>query len=625
MNYLSVENITKSIGDRVLFSDLKFGLEKGQKTALVAQNGTGKTTILKMLAGIEPYDSGIITFRNGIKISYLPQDPTFTASNSIFEEILQANTPQTKAVRDYELAKLSGIQEDLEKAMADVEETQAWTLEGRISEIMGQLKLDNITQPVSMLSGGQQKRVALAKCLLEEPDFLLLDEPTNHLDISMIEWLEKYFNNPNFTLLMITHDRYFLDAVCNDIIELENNTIHRYRGNYTYFLEKKQERIEAQTSEIEKAKNTFRKELDWMRRQPQARATKAKARIDAFYDVKDKASQRINTELVALEINMQRLGGKVVELHAVSKGYSNRTLINNFTYKFQTGDRVGVVGPNGAGKSTLLKLITGQIDPDKGKIVHGETVMFGHYKQEGLNVDDTKRVIEVVRDIADVIPLAKGKSLTAAQLLERFLFSREKQYTQVGKLSGGERKRLYLLTVLIKNPNFLILDEPTNDLDILTLNVLEDFLDDYPGCLLVVSHDRYFMDRLVDHMFVFEQNGAIRDFPGNYTEYRLNLASEIAANRAAKNNPPASVVQKVVEEEKPKKQLKLSFKEKFEFEQLEKELPALEKRKVELSEKLSSGITDTEAIMKISDELTQLVSELEEKEMRWLEISDKMA
>lgn len=625
MNYLSVENITKSIGDRVLFSDLKFGLEKGQKTALVAQNGTGKTTILKMLAGIEPYDSGIITFRNGIKISYLPQDPTFTASNSIFEEILQANTPQTKAVRDYELAKLSGIQEDLEKAMADVEETQAWTLEGRISEIMGQLKLDNITQPVSMLSGGQQKRVALAKCLLEEPDFLLLDEPTNHLDISMIEWLEKYFNNPNFTLLMITHDRYFLDAVCNDIIELENNTIYRYRGNYTYFLEKKQERIEAQTSEIEKAKNTFRKELDWMRRQPQARATKAKARIDAFYDVKDKASQRINTEQVALEINMQRLGGKVVELHAVSKGYSNRTLINNFTYKFQTGDRVGVVGPNGAGKSTLLKLITGQIDPDKGKIVHGETVMFGHYKQEGLNVDDTKRVIEVVRDIADVIPLAKGKSLTAAQLLERFLFSREKQYTQVGKLSGGERKRLYLLTVLIKNPNFLILDEPTNDLDILTLNVLEDFLDDYPGCLLVVSHDRYFMDRLVDHMFVFEQNGAIRDFPGNYTEYRLNLASEIAANRAAKNNPPAPVVQKVVEEEKPKKQLKLSFKEKFEFEQLEKELPALEKRKVELSEKLSSGITDTEAIMKISDELTQLVSELEEKEMRWLEISDKMA
>lgn len=625
MNYLSVENITKSIGDRVLFSDLKFGLEKGQKTALVAQNGTGKTTILKMLAGIEPYDSGIITFRNGIKISYLPQDPAFTASNSIFEEILQANTPQTKAVRDYELAKLSGIQEDLEKAMADVEETQAWTLEGRISEIMGQLKLDNITQPVSMLSGGQQKRVALAKCLLEEPDFLLLDEPTNHLDISMIEWLEKYFNNPNFTLLMITHDRYFLDAVCNDIIELENNTIYRYRGNYTYFLEKKQERIEAQTSEIEKAKNTFRKELDWMRRQPQARATKAKARIDAFYDVKDKASQRINTEQVALEINMQRLGGKVVEMHAVSKGYAQRTLINNFTYKFQTGDRVGVVGPNGAGKSTLLKLITGQIDPDKGKIVHGETVMFGHYKQEGLNVDDTKRVIEVVRDIADVIPLAKGKSLTAAQLLERFLFSREKQYTQVGKLSGGERKRLYLLTVLIKNPNFLILDEPTNDLDILTLNVLEDFLDDYPGCLLVVSHDRYFMDRLVDHLFVFEQNGAIRDFPGNYTEYRLNLASEIAANKAAKTSPPAQTVQKVVEEEKPKKQLKLSFKEKFEFEQLEKELPELEKKKIELSEKLSSGITDSETILKISNELTLLVAELEEKEMRWLEISEKMA
>lgn len=624
MNYLSVENITKSIGDRVLFSDLKFGLEKGQKTALVAQNGTGKTTILKMLAGIEPYDSGIITFRNGIKISYLPQDPAFTASNSIFEEILQANTPQTKAVRDYELAKLSGIQEDLEKAMADVEETQAWTLEGRISEIMGQLKLDNITQPVSMLSGGQQKRVALAKCLLEEPDFLLLDEPTNHLDISMIEWLEKYFNNPNFTLLMITHDRYFLDAVCNDIIELENNTIYRYRGNYTYFLEKKQERIEAQTSEIEKAKNTFRKELDWMRRQPQARATKAKARIDAFYDVKDKASQRINSEQVALEINMQRLGGKVVEMHAVSKGYNQKTLISNFTYKFQTGDRVGVVGPNGAGKSTLLKLITGQIEPDKGKIVHGETVMFGHYKQEGLNVDETKRVIEVVRDIADVIPLAKGKSLTAAQLLERFLFSRDKQYTQVGKLSGGERKRLYLLTVLIKNPNFLILDEPTNDLDILTLNVLEDFLDDYPGCLLVVSHDRYFMDRLVDHMFVFEQNGTIRDFPGNYTEYRLNLASENAANKAAKQNPTAPAAQKVVEESKPKKQLKLSFKEKFEFEQLEKELPALEKKKVELSEKLSSGITDTEIIMKISDELTKLVSELEEKEMRWLEISEKM-
>jgi ATP-binding cassette subfamily F protein uup len=501
-----------------------------------------------------------------------------------------------------------------------VDDLKAWDMEAKVKEILGRLDIHQLDQKMGTLSGGQRKRVSLAALLIREPDLLILDEPTNHLDIDMIEWLEGWLRQSNLTLLMVTHDRYFLDNVCNDVLELDRESIQRFKGNYAYYLEKKEAMREAFNSEVEKARNTYSRELEWMRRMPKARGTKSKARIDQFYDIKDKAHQRLKEDQVQLSVKMNRLGGKILELVKVSKGYGERTLIEPFTYTFKKGEKIGIVGKNGCGKSTLLKMITGELATDSGKITTGETVIFGYYSQDGMKMSDEKRVIEVVKDVADVIPLADGRNLTASQLLQLFLFPPQMQYTPVGKLSGGEKRRLYLLTVLMKNPNFLILDEPTNDLDIQTLNILQDFLESFGGCVLIVSHDRYFMDILADHLFVFEGNGVIRDYNGNYTDYRLELADQ----EKQKQSQPAAKVSAPVEVQVKKEKVKPSFKETHEYEQLEKEIPKLEARIEELATEMNSGISDHLRLSEISQEIKKLTDSLDEKSLRWLELAEKM-
>lgn len=616
MNFLTVENISKSFGERIIFENISFGINKGQKIALIAQNGSGKTCILKIMAGVDNPDTGQVIFRKGINISYLPQDPVLPENSSVEEAILSSGHPILKIIADYEHALQNIDNADAyQKAFEKMDANQAWDFESQYQQILSKLKLEDLNQTVKTLSGGQKRRLALAIALLKKPDLLLLDEPTNHLDLEMIEWLEQFFARENMTLFMVIHDRYFLERVCNEMIELDQGKLYTYKGNYAQYLEKKEARIEQEQSGADKAKNLFLKELDWMRRQPKARTTKSKSRIDDFYVIKEKAQQRRKEHSVELEINMERMGNKVVELHQVCFSHGENRILNKFNYAFLPGERIGIIGKNGTGKTTFLNLITQAFTPDAGKIVVGETIKFGYYSQKGIDIKPGEKVIEVIRKYGDFIPLKKGRQISAEGLLERFLFDRKKQYDFVEKLSGGEQKRLYLCTVLIQNPNFLILDEPTNDLDIITLNVLENFLLDYPGCLLVVSHDRYFMDKIVDHLFVFRGNTEVEDFPGNYSDFRIYEDS------APSEKQPE---QKTIQNEKKKNSASgLTFAEQKEIKQLEKEIERLNGDKTTIETFFINENITAEQIAENSKKLSAIILQIEEIEMRWLELLEK--
>ena len=618
MNYLNVENISKSYGELNLFEDLSFSIHKDQKIAFVAKNGTGKTSILNILSGKDSPDTGQIIYRKGLRTTFLSQEPVLDQTLTIEETIFNSDNPILKVINTYHAALENPEDSNLyQTAFDDMERYQAWDFETQYTQILFKLKLENLNQKVSELSGGQQKRLALANTLLSKPDLLILDEPTNHLDLEMIEWLESFFAKENITLFMVTHDRYFLERVCSEIIELDEGCIYNYKGNYSYYLEKKEERIEREAIETNKSKQLYKKELGWMRRQPKARTTKSKSRIDDFYEIKERASKRRNDHQVQLEINMERLGTKILELYKVSKAFEEKVILDRFEYVFQRGERIGIIGKNGTGKSTFLNMITGGLKPDSGKIIQGETIKFGYYTQDGIKPKPMQKVIDVVREFGDYIPLMKGKQISAQQLLERFLFSRKKQYDFVEKLSGGERKRLYLCTVLIQNPNFLILDEPTNDLDIVTLNVLENFLLDFPGCLLVVSHDRYFMDKIVDHLFVFRGEGVVEDFPGNYSDFRTyEDSSPVAAE------PKKTTLSKASKDSQS--EAKLNFNEQKELNNLESKLKSLEFDKKEMEAKFFVPEIDMETIEMLSDQLKRLNEVIEEKEMRWLELNEKL-
>lgn len=620
MNYLSVENITKSYGDRIIFQDLLFGIDQGQKVAIVAKNGAGKTTLLRCLTDLEPVDEGRIVYRNDIRVAYMEQAENLEPNHSILEEVFSHDLPELKAVKLYNQAMASGDEGKIQETFQAITELHAWDMEVKVNQILSILKLEDTSKKIGQLSGGQRKRVALAKVLITEPDFLILDEPTNHLDLDMIEWLEDYLSKSSATILMVTHDRYFLEVVCDTILELDDQTIYKYKGNFSYYLEKKAERQEQLESTIEKAKNQFRKELDWMRRQPKARGTKQKARIDAFYETKKVAKQHIDKDELDIPVKMERLGTKILELHHIGKSFGDLPILNDFSYNFKRQERVGIVGNNGTGKSTFLNLIQDKLPLDKGKIVVGETVVFGYYNQELLKVEDDKKVIDVIRDIAEFIPLEKGRQMSAAQFLEKFLFPRDMHYNFVHKLSGGEKRRLKLMTVLMQNPNFLILDEPTNDLDIFVMGVLEEYLRSFQGCLIVVSHDRYFMDKMVDHLFVFDGSGEVKDILGNYTEYRKLQKEEVKEER--RETKEAKVIEEPTKPVEQKEKRKLSYKEKVEFDGLEAELEKLEARKEELTAILSDGTATNDEIMKAGEELGNVVSELEEKTDRWLELSE---
>ena len=616
MNYLNVENISKSYGEVTLFEGVSFSIHKGQKIAFIAKNGTGKTSILKIISGEDTCDSGEITYRKNIAVSFLSQDPKFNDNLTIEESIFNSDNPILKVISNYEKAILNSEDtENYQKAFEEMELFQAWDFETQYKQILYKLKLDKINQKVKELSGGQKKRLSLANALINRPDLLILDEPTNHLDLEMIEWLESFFAKENITLFMVTHDRYFLERVCNEIIELDHGVLHNYKGNYSYYLDKREARIERQAIEQGKVKQLFKKELTWMRKQPKARTTKSKSRIDDFKEIKHLAQQRRNDHEVQLELNMERLGTKIVEFYKVSMFYDDKTILNKYSYQFQRGERVGIIGKNGAGKSTFLDILTGKTAPESGKIIIGETIKFGYYTQNGIKVKNSQKVIDVVRDFGDYIPLKKGKQISAQQLLERFLFSRQKQYDFVEKLSGGERKRLYLCTVLIQNPNFLILDEPTNDLDIVTLNVLESFLLDFPGCVIVVSHDRYFMDKVVDHLLVFKGEGEIEDFPGNYSDYRSYEDSK------------PYVSKKEISDSKTWKESaknKLSYNEEKELKNIESKIKTLNYEKKEVEKEFLQENLSQEKILLMSGELEKIIAEIGAKEERWFMLSSKL-
>jgi len=617
VNYLSVENVSKSFSERVLLEDISFGINKDQKIALVAKNGTGKTTLLNIIAGEEFPDSGQVVFRKGLRIAYLSQKDNLDENLTIEESIFASDNATLKVIQQYEHA-LKNLEDSdaYQKAFDLMEHHQAWDFETQYKQILFKLKLEELDLKVNSLSGGQKKRLSLAIILITKPDLLILDEPTNHLDLEMIEWLENYLQKEKITLLMVTHDRYFLERVCNDIIELDEGKLYRYKGNYSYFLQKKEERIQLEQVTVDKAKNLFNKELEWMRRQPKARTTKSKSRIDDFYVIQEKASQRRNDHKVQLEINMERLGSKIVELHHLNKSFGDKNLFDDFDYVFKRGERIGIIGKNGTGKSTFLNILTGSVPLDSGKVIIGDTVKFGYYTQSGIRIKEGQKVIEVIREFGEFIPLAKGNKISAGQLLERFLFDPKKQHDFVEKLSGGELKRLFLCTVLIQNPNFLILDEPTNDLDIVTLNVLEDFLLDFPGNLLVVSHDRYFMDKIVDHLFVFEGEGKVTGFPGNYSDYRIYEDSK---------PPEISETEKKEDTRKTDYNTnKLSFNEKREFGKLEKEIENLSRKKETIENQFINGEIAPEKINETSIKLQEIITKLEEKEERWLELSMKI-
>ncbi|HHC79754.1 MAG TPA: ABC transporter ATP-binding protein [Flavobacteriia bacterium] len=616
MNYLSVENISKSYGERILFENISFGINKDQKIAFVAKNGTGKTSILNILVGKDTPDNGQIVSRKGIHIAYLSQTDNLNPLETIEQAIFSSENNTLKIIQQYENALKNADDADAyQKAFELMEQHHAWDFETQYKQILSKLKLDDLTLQIGSLSGGQRKRVALAILLIHKPDVLILDEPTNHLDLEMIEWLESYFKKEKITLFMVTHDRYFLERVCNEIVELDQGKLYSYKGSYSYYLQKKEERLAIEQTSVAKAKNLYKKELDWMRRQPKARTTKSKSRIDDFYQIKEQAHQRRNSHKIQLEINMERLGSKIVEMHNVSKAFDDKVVLQKFNYVFKRGERIGIIGKNGTGKSTFLNIITHQIPVDSGKVIIGETIKFGYYTQDGIDIKEGQKVIEVIKEFGEYIPLTKGRKISAGQLLERFLFDRKKQYDFVEKLSGGELKRLYLCTVLIQNPNFLLLDEPTNDLDILTLNVLENFLLDFPGNLLVVSHDRYFMDKIVDHLFVLDAQGNITDFPGNYSDYRIYEDSK----------PTEEIIrEKKIDTRKKSPNQKLSYHEQREFQQLEKDIARLEKEKDSIETLFENNEVSSEKITETSEKLQEVINTLETKEERWLELSMKL-
>lgn len=619
MNFLSVEEITKSFGERVIFDELSFGIDQGQKVAIVAKNGNGKTTLLRCLLGLEPIDSGRIVFRKDIRVAFMQQVDELDTTHTILDEVFSHDLPELQAVKKYNAALRSGDEGAIKDSFQAVSELNSWDLEAKVNQILSVLKLDDPLQLISTLSGGQKKRVALAKVLISEPDFLILDEPTNHLDLDMIEWLEDFLSKSRSTLLMVTHDRYFLEVVCDTILELENQTVYKYKGNFSYYLEKKAEREEQQIATIEKARNQFRKELDWMRRQPKARGTKQKARIDAFHETKKVAKQRIEEDELEIPVKMERLGTKILELHHVRKVYGDKIILDDFSYNFKRNERLGIVGDNGTGKSTFLKILLGREEADGGKIVVGDTVVFGYYDQNLPVYDEDKKVIDVIRDIAEFIPLEKGRQMSAAQFLEKFLFPRDMHYSFVRKLSGGELRRLHLMTILMANPNFLILDEPTNDLDIFVMSVLEDYLRSFGGCLIVVSHDRYFMDKMVDHLFVFEGQGEIKDIIGNYSINR----KKIEENKRQEKKIDKEIVRvEIPEKNVQKEKRKLTYKEQQEFNSIESELEELESEKSRLTAVLSDPDANTEDLIVAGQKLSEVVKAIEEKTDRWLELSE---
>lgn len=626
MVYLQVENLTKSFGDRLLFEEISFGIDQGQRVAIVARNGTGKTTLLNILTGRESHDSGTITFKRDLRIGFLPQDPEFRDGMSVLDACFASESDTVQAIANYERLlnsprRTPQYDDEVQCAMAEMERLHAWDYETRIKQILGKLDIHDLEKPVNQLSGGQQKRLALANVLITEPDLLLLDEPTNHLDLEMVEWLEELLNRSKTTLLMVTHDRYFLDRVCSDIIEIDQQKLFRYKGNYSYYLEKRDERIDNMNAETARAKNLYRKELDWMRRQPQARGTKAQSRIDAFHEIERRAQQRIEEKQLSLGVKSAYIGSKIFEAQYVSKAFGDYKILDNFYYNFSRYEKLGIVGKNGTGKSTFLKMLLGEIPPDSGRFDVGDTVRFAYYSQSGIQFDERDKVIDAVRAIAEEIDLGGGKKLTASQFLTHFLFPPDKQHDFIAKLSGGERRRLYLCTVLMRNPNFLVLDEPTNDLDIATLNVLEDYLIQFRGCVIVVSHDRFFMDKVVDHLLVFKGNCQIQDFPGNYTDYRQ--WRELKAAEQAENQ--AKTAQKPVAErpQRHEERKKLTFAERREFEQLSDEIEALETEKKAIETALSSGALNNDELLQQSQRFAEISNLIDTKTERWIELSEK--
>ncbi len=617
MNYLSIENISKSYGEVELFSNISFGINKDQKIAFIAKNGTGKTTILNIIAGLDNTDSGQVVSRKEIYIAYLAQTDKLNLDLSIEETIFNSDNNTLKIIEQYEDAlKNPSDEKAYQQAFELMEQHNAWDFETQYKQILFKLKLEKLDQKVSALSGGQRKRLALAVVLIHKPDLLILDEPTNHLDLEMIEWLEEYFKKEKITLFMVTHDRYFLERVCNEIVELDQGKLHTYKGNYSYFLQKREERIAHEQTSLDKAKNLFRTELDWMRRQPKARTTKSKSRIDDFFKIKEEAHKRRDNHQVQLEINMERMGSKIMELHNISKSFGDLKILDKFDYVFKRSERIGIIGKNGSGKSSFLNIITQKLPVDAGKVVVGETIKFGYYTQDGIKASSGQKVIDIIKEFGEYIPLTKGRKISAAQLLERFLFNRKRQYDFVEKLSGGELKRLYLCTVLIQNPNFLILDEPTNDLDIITLNILENFLLDFPGCLIVVSHDRYFMDKIVDHLFVFRGNGVIEDFPGNYTDFKVYEDS--------KPKTETIQVKKIETQPKTSKKSSLSYNEKKEYESIEMEIETLGNNKTDIETLFADASLSGDKINELSLKLREINIKIEQKEERWFELLSKL-
>ena len=624
VSFLQVDGLTKSFGDLVLFENITFGVAQGQKIGLIAKNGSGKTTLLNIIAGKEDYDEGSIVFRNDLRVGYLEQAPHYPEGLTVLQACFYSQNETVRLLAEYEQALMDNDTDKLNSLLERMDSLKAWDYEQRAKQILGELKIHNLEQKVESLSGGQLKRVALANVLITEPELIILDEPTNHLDLEMTEWLEDYLNRSTISILMVTHDRYFLDRVCSEIIEIDRKQIYQYKGNYSYYLEKRQERIDAQNAEVERASNLLRKELDWMRRQPQARGTKAKYRIDAFYELEKKVHQQREAGHVNLDVKASYIGSKIFDAVDVCKRFDDLKITDHFNYTFARYEKMGIVGNNGTGKSTFIKMLLGEIQPDSGHFDIGETVRFGYYSQEGLQFDEQMKVIDVVQNIAEYVDLGDGRKMGVSQFLNYFLFTPDRQHSYVYKLSGGEKRRLYLCTVLMRNPNFLVLDEPTNDLDIITLNVLEEYLRSFKGCVIVVSHDRYFMDKVVDHLLVFRGNADIKDFPGNYTQYRAWKEEQDALKKQEEQALQSK--QAVVEEKsrRPEKEVKrrLTFKERKEFEALDAEIPALEAEKKELETAMSSGTLSTEELLAKSARITALIEELDEKTMRWLELSE---